>query len=80
MIAAMAERLEVQRAIAAAPAAIFGVLADPHGHVAIDSSGMLTDGCHGRSGHICGSSSWYTWTARRSMITRWACTTSPSGS
>ena len=43
MIAAMAERLEVQRAIAAAPAAIFGVLTDPHGHVAIDSSGMLMD-------------------------------------
>lgn len=37
----MAERLEVTRAIAADPAAIFGVLADPQGHVAIDSSGML---------------------------------------
>jgi len=37
----MSERLEVQRAIAAEPAAIFGVLADPAGHVAIDSSGML---------------------------------------
>jgi len=37
----MAERLEVQRAIAADPAAIFEVLTDPHGHVAIDSSGML---------------------------------------
>ena len=35
------ERLEVQRTIAAAPAAIFGVLRDPNGHVAIDSSGML---------------------------------------
>jgi Polyketide cyclase / dehydrase and lipid transport len=43
MIAAMAERLEVQRAIAADPAAIFAVLTDPHGHVAIDSSGMLMD-------------------------------------
>jgi hypothetical protein len=31
----------VQRAIAAEPAAIFGVLTDPAGHVAIDSSGML---------------------------------------
>ena len=40
---AVAERLEVQRAIAAEPAAIFGVLTDPHGHVAIDSSGMLMD-------------------------------------
>lgn len=35
------ERLEVRRAIAAQPADIFGVLADPRGHVAIDSSGML---------------------------------------
>jgi hypothetical protein len=43
MIAVMAERLEVERAIAADPAAIFGVLTDPHGHVAIDSSGMLMD-------------------------------------
>jgi hypothetical protein len=39
----MRERLEVQRAIAAEPAAIFRVLIDPHGHVAIDSSGMLMD-------------------------------------
>ena len=37
----MAERLEVTRAIAADPAAIFQVLTDPQGHVAIDSSGML---------------------------------------
>jgi uncharacterized protein YndB with AHSA1/START domain len=35
------ERLEVQRTIAAEPAAIFRVLCDPQGHVAIDSSGML---------------------------------------
>ena len=39
----MTERLEVQRAIAAEPAAIFRVLTDPHGHVAVDSSGMLMD-------------------------------------
>jgi len=39
----MTERLEVQRAIAAQPAAIFRVLTDPHGHVAVDSSGMLMD-------------------------------------
>jgi len=39
----MTERLEVQRAIAADPAAIFGVVSDPHGHVTIDSSGMLMD-------------------------------------
>jgi hypothetical protein len=37
----MTERLEVQRAIAATPAEIFKVLADPRGHVAIDASGML---------------------------------------
>jgi uncharacterized protein YndB with AHSA1/START domain len=37
------ERLEVQRTIAAAPATIFRLLCDPHGHVAIDSSGMLMD-------------------------------------
>jgi hypothetical protein len=35
------ERFEVQRTIAAEPAAIFAVLCDPQGHVAIDSSGML---------------------------------------
>ena len=37
------ERIEVQRTIAADPAAIFGVLSDPQGHVDIDSSGMLMD-------------------------------------
>jgi Polyketide cyclase / dehydrase and lipid transport len=37
------ERMEVQRIIAADPATIFAVLSDPHGHVAIDSSGMLMD-------------------------------------
>jgi Polyketide cyclase / dehydrase and lipid transport len=35
------ERIEVERTIAADPAAIFRVLCDPQGHVAIDSSGML---------------------------------------
>jgi len=35
------ERIEVQRVIEAEPAAIFAVLCDPQGHVAIDSSGML---------------------------------------
>ena len=39
----MSERVEVERAIAAEPAAIFRVLADPRGHVAIDSSGMLME-------------------------------------
>jgi polyketide cyclase/dehydrase/lipid transport protein len=37
------DRLEVQRIIPASPAAIFRVLCDPQGHVAIDSSGMLMD-------------------------------------
>jgi hypothetical protein len=37
------ERIEVQRTIKAKPPAIFGVLADPQGHVAIDSAGMLMD-------------------------------------
>jgi len=35
------ERMEVERIIAADPAAIFAVLRDPRGHVQIDSSGML---------------------------------------
>jgi uncharacterized protein YndB with AHSA1/START domain len=37
----VAEKIEVQRTIAASPAEIFAVLCDPQGHVAIDSSGML---------------------------------------
>ena len=36
-----AERIEVQRTIAADPAEIFAILRDPKGHVAIDASGML---------------------------------------
>jgi hypothetical protein len=39
----MTTRMEVQRLIPADPATIFRVLCDPHGHVAIDSSGMLQD-------------------------------------
>jgi hypothetical protein len=39
----MDERIETQRIIRAEPAAIFAVLADPKGHVTIDSSGMLMD-------------------------------------
>jgi len=35
------ERIEVQRTIQAEPTAIFAILRDPEGHVAIDSSGML---------------------------------------
>lgn len=37
----MTERFEVQRTIRAEPSAIFSVLRDPQGHVAIDSSRML---------------------------------------
>ena len=37
----MEQRLEVQRPIAAEPAAIFEMLTTPSGHVAIDVSGML---------------------------------------
>jgi hypothetical protein len=35
------DRIEVQRTIDAEPGAIFAILRDPQGHVAIDSSGML---------------------------------------
>jgi hypothetical protein len=35
------ERIEVDRVVPAEPGAIFEVLCDPSGHVAIDSSGML---------------------------------------
>jgi hypothetical protein len=35
------ERFEVQRQVAASPAAVFGLVADPNGHVTIDASGML---------------------------------------
>jgi len=37
------ERIEVQRIVRADPAAVFRVLCDPQGHVAIDSAGMLMD-------------------------------------
>jgi len=37
----MTDRIEVARAIAAEPAAIFAIVSDPQGHVAIDASGML---------------------------------------
>jgi hypothetical protein len=39
----VSERLEVQRVIPAPAADIFAVLCDPHGHVAIDATGMLQD-------------------------------------
>jgi len=37
------ERIEVQRTISVPASSIFEVLRDPHGHVAIDSTGMLMD-------------------------------------
>jgi hypothetical protein len=40
-MAPMNERFEVQRLIPAEAGAIFDVLRSPHGHVAIDASGML---------------------------------------
>jgi hypothetical protein len=40
---AVVERFEVSRFIPAPPSEVFAVLCDPHGHVAIDSSGMLMD-------------------------------------
>jgi len=39
----MSDRIEVQRTITAPAGEIFAVLCDPHGHVAIDSTGMLQD-------------------------------------
>ncbi len=48
----MTERMEVQRAIAAEPEAVFRVLTDPEGHVAIDSSGMLMAASGGRVGAV----------------------------
>lgn len=39
----MAERIETQRTIGAPAPEIFGLLCDPQGHVAIDSTGMLQD-------------------------------------
>ncbi len=41
IVDAVTDRMEVQRSIAADPQAIFALLTDPQGHVAIDSSGML---------------------------------------
>src|ERR1700744_3034937 len=44
----MADRMEVQRAIAATPGEVFAVVADPQGQVTIDSSGMLMSAEPGR--------------------------------
>ena len=59
----MAERFEVQRLIPASPDAIFKVLCDPAGHVAIDSSGMLMSTTGGPVAAV-GTPSSSTWTAR----------------
>lgn len=37
----MTERIEVSRPVNASPQAVFALLCDPQGHVAVDSSGML---------------------------------------
>jgi hypothetical protein len=37
------ERIEVSRYVAAEPSAVFALLCDPQGHVAIDATGMLQD-------------------------------------
>ena len=37
----MADRIEVQRTIAAPPADVFAVLCDPQGHIAIDATGKF---------------------------------------
>ena len=37
------QRMEVSRTVEASPEAVFAVLTDPIGHVAIDASGMLMD-------------------------------------
>jgi polyketide cyclase/dehydrase/lipid transport protein len=41
MVMSDTDRIEVQRTIQAEPSAIFDIVRDPNGHVAIDSSGML---------------------------------------
>ena len=46
------DRIDVQRRIAAPPSAIFAVLADPEGHVDIDSSGMLMSATGDRVGAV----------------------------
>ena len=45
-------RIEVPRTIDAPPEAIFAVLRDPEGHVAIDSSGMLMSSSGDRVGAV----------------------------
>lgn len=49
---AMTDRIETSRVIAADPAAVFAVLRDPEGHVAIDASGMLQGATGERVGAV----------------------------
>lgn len=49
---AAVERIKEQRLIEAAPEAVFAVLTDPQGHVAIDSSGMLMGASGERPGAV----------------------------
>jgi len=47
-----AECFEVQRHIASPPAAVFALLCEPSGHVAIDSSGMLQSAEGGKAQQV----------------------------
>ena len=48
----MTDRIETHRTVDTTPDAIFRVLTDPIGHVAIDSSGMLMDATGSRVGGV----------------------------
>jgi hypothetical protein len=76
----MAERIEVQRSIAAPAADIFAVLCDPDGHVAIDSSGMLQDAEGERVTAVGDSFVVHMDRAALNDYPHWAGTTSPSAS
>ena len=69
------DRIEVARILRADAATIFTVLCDPEGHVDIDSSGMLMERHRRPRRRPWATSSWSTWTARRSTTTRSASTT-----
>jgi hypothetical protein len=70
------ERVEAQREIAATPGTVFGLLCDPHGHVTIDSSGILQS-AGGDPVDGVGGTFVVTWIARRSGTCPWESTTSP---
>jgi hypothetical protein len=46
------ERIEVQRAVTAEPGAVFQVLTEPEGHVALDATGMLMSALGERVGGV----------------------------